>query len=127
MECLLDFMYRGSINVAEDHLPSLIKTATDLEIRGLSGDRGESNSMFSRVETRLQSTHDTRHRSSMDYRKSQTGFITGQNSNDVVGEIKTEEFEVEDDPMVMENLDESYESIPVSKGQIVSFIYFLLI
>ncbi|XP_074102581.1 uncharacterized protein LOC141529783 isoform X2 [Cotesia typhae] len=81
MECLLDFMYRGSINVAEDHLPSLIKTATDLEIRGLSGDRG-------------------------------------QNSNDVVGEIKTEEFEVEDDPMVMENLDESYESIPVSKGQI---------
>ncbi|XP_044587716.1 GDNF-inducible zinc finger protein 1-like isoform X1 [Cotesia glomerata] len=118
MECLLDFMYRGSINVAEDHLPSLIKTATDLEIRGLSGDRGESNNMFSRVETRLQSTHDTRHHSSMDYRKSQTGFITGQNSNDAVGEIKTEEFEVEDDPMVMENLDDSYESIPVSKGQI---------
>ncbi|XP_008552264.1 protein tramtrack, alpha isoform isoform X1 [Microplitis demolitor] len=118
MECLLDFMYRGSINVAEDHLPSLIKTATDLEIRGLSGDRSESNSTNSRVETRLQPSHDTRHRSSMDYRKSQAEFLSNQNCDNAAGEIKTEDIEVEDDPMVMEGLDDSYESMPMSKGQI---------
>ncbi|KAK0084251.1 hypothetical protein PV325_007367 [Microctonus aethiopoides] len=112
MECLLDFMYRGSINVAEEHLPSLIKTATDLEIRGLSGDHRNESNMYSRVETRLQGCHiETRFRP-MDYRKGQSvSFLSKENCGSSIegsGNVKME-IEVEDDPMVMEEHDESYE------------------
>ena len=94
MVCLLDFMYRGSINVAEEHLPSLIKTATDLEIRGLSGDeRSENDNVYSRVEV------EARVRANDNYNKMGDNSMTGDC-------IKLEEIEVEDDPMVMESHEE---------------------
>ncbi|KAF7990279.1 hypothetical protein HCN44_000084 [Aphidius gifuensis] len=118
MECLLDFMYRGSINVTEEHLPSLIKTATDLEIRGLSGDhRNDSNNMYLRTESRGQ--NETRLHT-MDFRKTQQiSFLSKQGSTSSIGGIKLEEVEVEDDPMIMEGADDNYEeSLPPVKDQI---------
>ncbi|XP_037083920.1 longitudinals lacking protein-like [Pollicipes pollicipes] len=35
---IIEFMYKGSVNVAQSQLASFIKTAEMLQIRGLSGD-----------------------------------------------------------------------------------------
>lgn len=109
MECLLDFMYRGSIDVAEEHLGSLIKTATDLEIRGLSGDYGAKTSYNS------------------EYKKdsSSTSYIQKSppdNSSEMT--IKMEEIEVEDDPMVMEGDESGFgESLMLEEENVTNFSY----
>ncbi|XP_015111673.1 protein tramtrack, beta isoform isoform X2 [Diachasma alloeum] len=122
MECLLDFMYRGSINVAEEHLPSLIKTATDLEIRGLSGDhRSESNNVYSRVESRGQACQVETRLHQMEFRKAHAiPFLSKSGSgSSAVNDVKLEEIEVEDDPMIMEGHEESFEEpLPLGKEQI---------
>ncbi|XP_012273162.1 zinc finger protein 16 [Orussus abietinus] len=117
MECLLDFMYRGSIDVAEEHLPSLIKTATDLEIRGLSGEhRNEANHLHSRVESRMQRCLiETRVHTTEFGRKdsAEAGFLAKQAcAESALDRIKVEEIEVEDDPMVIEDHDDSFEPPP---------------
>lgn len=118
MECLLDFMYRGSINVAEEHLPSLIKTATDLEIRGLSGDeRSESENVYSRVEVEA-SVRACQLESRLD------SYAKMCNNAMAADCIKLEEIEVEDDPMVMESheedsFEESLQSSPSNTKQLI--------
>ncbi|XP_076686412.1 uncharacterized protein LOC143378499 [Andrena cerasifolii] len=115
MECLLDFMYRGSIDVAEEHLPSLIKTATDLEIRGLSGDqRNQENnrSPYTRVEARMQRCHIETRVHTTEYTKepSVIPFLPKQSSVESLEDhIKVEEIEVEDDPMVIDGHEDSFD------------------
>ncbi|XP_043592382.1 zinc finger protein 148-like isoform X1 [Bombus pyrosoma] len=115
MECLLDFMYRGSIDVAEEHLPSLIKTATDLEIRGLSGDqRNQENSRspYTRVETRMQRCHIEARVHTTEYMKepSVIPFLPKQSSIESLEDhIKVEEIEVEDDPMVIDGHEDTFD------------------
>nr|XP_034186228.1 protein tramtrack, beta isoform-like isoform X1 [Osmia lignaria] len=115
MECLLDFMYRGSIDIAEEHLPSLIKTATDLEIRGLSGDqRNQENnrSPYTRVETRMQRCHIETRVHTTEYIKepSVIPFLPKQSSVESLEDhIKMEEIEVEDDPMVIDGHDDAFD------------------
>ncbi|XP_006566223.2 zinc finger E-box-binding homeobox 1 isoform X4 [Apis mellifera] len=115
MECLLDFMYRGSIDVAEEHLPSLIKTATDLEIRGLSGDqRNQENSRspYTRVETRMQRCHIEARVHTTEYMKepSVIPFLPKQSSIESLEDhIKVEEIEVEDDPMVIDGHEDAFD------------------
>ena len=38
LRAIIEFMYKGSVNVAQTQLASFIKTAELLQIRGLSGD-----------------------------------------------------------------------------------------
>ncbi|XP_031830878.1 uncharacterized protein LOC116426285 isoform X2 [Nomia melanderi] len=115
MECLLDFMYRGSIDVAEEHLPSLIKTATDLEVRGLSGDhRNQENSRspYTRVETRMQRCHIETRVHTTEYMKepSVIPFLPKQSSVESLEDhIKVEEIEVEDDPMVIDGHEDAFD------------------
>ncbi|XP_076180151.1 uncharacterized protein LOC143153149 isoform X1 [Ptiloglossa arizonensis] len=125
MECLLDFMYRGSIDVAEEHLPSLIKTATDLEVRGLSGDqRNQENnrSPYTRVETRMQWRHIETRVHTTEYMKepSVIPFLPKQSSVESLEDhIKVEEIEVEDDPMVIDGHEDSFdEPLRTSETQI---------
>lgn len=127
MECLLDFMYRGSIDVAEEHLPSLIKTATDLEIRGLSGDQRNqenSRSSYTRVETRMQRCHIEARVHTTEYMKepSVIPFLPKQSSIESLEDhIKVEEIEVEDDPMVIDGHEDAFdEPLHTSDTQIVS-------
>ncbi|XP_047362353.1 uncharacterized protein LOC124954073 isoform X3 [Vespa velutina] len=122
MECLLDFMYRGSIDVTEEHLPSLIKTATDLEIRGLSGDqRNQDNgrSSYNRVDPRTQRCHIETRVHTTEYMKepSVIPFLPKQSSVDSLEDtIKVEEIEVEDDPMVMDGHEDSFDEPLRSSG-----------
>ncbi|XP_014479112.1 PREDICTED: zinc finger and BTB domain-containing protein 14-like isoform X2 [Dinoponera quadriceps] len=117
MECLLDFMYRGSIDVAEQHLPSLIKTATDLEIRGLSGEQNnqEENNRnpYARVEARMQRCHiETRVHIK---EPSVIPFLPKHSDIDPLEDpIKVEEIEVEDDPMVIDGHEDSFDELPPS-------------
>lgn len=119
MECLLDFMYRGSIDVSEDHLGSLIKTATDLEIRGLSGDCGSD---IRSPYTRTQKGSENR-RHSGEYQKENLTFQSNQSSrlNLLNAQIKMEEIEVEDDPMVMDSHESSFEQTLLSTEENVQF------
>ncbi|TGZ57567.1 Uncharacterized protein DBV15_02311 [Temnothorax longispinosus] len=120
MECLLDFMYRGSIDVAEEHLPSLIKTATDLEIRGLSGEQKtqESNrNLYTRVETRMQRCHIETRVHTTEYIKepSVIPFLPKHSTVDSMEDhIKVEDIEVEDDPMVIDGHEDSFDELPRS-------------
>ena len=38
LNAVIEFIYKGSVNVAQSQLASFIKTAEMLQIRGLSGD-----------------------------------------------------------------------------------------
>lgn len=95
-------MYRGSIDVAEEHLPSLIKTATDLEIRGLSGDQRNQEKTrrpYSKVETRLQLCQIETRVNSTEYIKepSMISFLSKESSVESLEDHIKEEMEVEDD------------------------------
>ncbi|XP_029158654.1 zinc finger and BTB domain-containing protein 14-like isoform X1 [Nylanderia fulva] len=120
MECLLDFMYRGSIDVAEEHLPSLIKTATDLEIRGLSGEQKtqeSSRNLYTRVETRMQRCHIETRVHTTEYIKdpSVIPFLPKHSTVDSIEDhIKVEDIEVEDDPMVIDGHEDSFDELPRS-------------
>ncbi|XP_066252409.1 protein bric-a-brac 1-like [Euwallacea similis] len=48
VKALLDFMYKGEVNVSQNLLPAFLKTAESLQIRGLS----DSNSLNSQTEER---------------------------------------------------------------------------
>ncbi|XP_076030067.1 uncharacterized protein LOC143018520 isoform X9 [Oratosquilla oratoria] len=43
MERLLEFMYNGEVNIAQDQLGAFLKTAENLKIRGLAGSSDESD------------------------------------------------------------------------------------
>ncbi|XP_011633898.1 zinc finger and BTB domain-containing protein 14-like isoform X2 [Pogonomyrmex barbatus] len=119
MECLLDFMYRGSIDVAEEHLPSLIKTATDLEVRGLSGEQKNQESdrnLYTRVETRMPRCHIENRVHTTEYIKepSVIHFLPKHPSVDSMDDHKVDDIEVEDDPMVIDGHEDSFDELPQS-------------
>ena len=42
LEAIVDFIYNGEVNVAQDDLEILLETARDLKVKGLSEKRAES-------------------------------------------------------------------------------------
>ena len=43
LSAVMEFIYKGSVKVPQHQLPSFIKTAEMLQIRGLNGDENEVN------------------------------------------------------------------------------------
>lgn len=41
---MMDYMYRGEVNISQDQLGALLKAAESLQIKGLSDNRTSSNS-----------------------------------------------------------------------------------
>lgn len=105
----------------------MIKTATDLEIRGLSGEHKnqESNrNLYTRVETRMQRCHIETRVHTTEYIKdpSVIPFLPKHSTVDSIEDhIKVEDIEVEDDPMVIDGHEDSFDELPRStETQIVS-------
>lgn len=40
---MMDYMYRGEVNISQDQLGALLKAAESLQIKGLSDNRNSSN------------------------------------------------------------------------------------
>lgn len=40
---MMDYMYRGEVNISQDQLAALLKAAESLQIKGLSDSRGGGN------------------------------------------------------------------------------------
>lgn len=40
---MMDYMYRGEVNISQDQLAALLKAAESLQIKGLSDSRGGNN------------------------------------------------------------------------------------
>lgn len=120
MECLLHFMYRGSIDVTEENLPSLINIATELEIRGLSADhQSEISNVYFNMKQDNSKTQKT------NYPHDATASDNNLRSEDSnsVQQVKLEDIEVEDDPMIMDTPDDNFEdSLPLTDKCMVSKI-----
>lgn len=44
LRAMMDYMYRGEVNISQDQLAALLKAAESLQIKGLSDSRGGGNS-----------------------------------------------------------------------------------
>lgn len=44
LRAMMDYMYRGEVNISQDQLAALLKAAESLQIKGLSDNRGSSSS-----------------------------------------------------------------------------------
>ena len=119
MECLLDFMYRGSIDVTEDHLPSLIKIATELEIRGLSADHQNETANSSSGMQRNNLKLSPQPNSTSEENISATANLTPDDMT-TTHHIKVEEIEVEDDPMIIDTHEDFEHSLPSTEKPTVS-------
>jgi hypothetical protein len=42
LRAMMDYMYRGEVNISQDQLAALLKAAESLQIKGLSDSRGNS-------------------------------------------------------------------------------------
>ena len=121
MECLLDFMYRGSIDVREEKLPSLINIATELEIRGLSADHQNeiANAHFHGQRADSESKLPINYTAGDTPKKS---LLRSENSSSIQ-HIKIEDIEVEDDPMIIDNHEDIFEDhSPTPSNNIVSTV-----
>lgn len=49
LQNLLKFMYQGEVNVSQEELADFIKTAEELQIKGLTGNGGTNNDTVSNV------------------------------------------------------------------------------
>ncbi|KAK4883457.1 hypothetical protein RN001_006776 [Aquatica leii] len=56
---LLHFMYQGEVQVAQENLPTFIKTAEALQVKGLTGDSGAQNDSESELEVEKLPTETT--------------------------------------------------------------------
>lgn len=43
LRAMMDYMYRGEVNISQDQLAALLKAAESLQIKGLSDSRGAGN------------------------------------------------------------------------------------
>ncbi|XP_044008752.1 longitudinals lacking protein, isoforms A/B/D/L isoform X8 [Aphidius gifuensis] len=56
LKAMMDYMYRGEVNISQDQLAALLKAAESLQIKGLSESKGGNGSTSNKPETRQQKT-----------------------------------------------------------------------
>lgn len=56
LKAMMDYMYRGEVNISQDQLAALLKAAESLQIKGLSESKGGNGSTSNKSETRQQKT-----------------------------------------------------------------------
>lgn len=62
LRAMMDYMYRGEVNISQDQLAALLKAAESLQIKGLSDSRsGGSNSTNMPSQAHLKSDGKTSH------------------------------------------------------------------
>ena len=64
LRAMMDYMYRGEVNISQDQLAALLKAAESLQIKGLSDNRtggGSSNAAPSRAEQQQQQQQQQQH------------------------------------------------------------------
>jgi hypothetical protein len=53
LRAMMDYMYRGEVNISQDQLAALLKAAESLQIKGLSDSRGGSSSSSANASSQL--------------------------------------------------------------------------
>jgi len=115
MELLLNFMYRGEINVEEEELMTLLNTARGLQIRGLSDNTNEDTSNNIQSETHQQYTKPkpkaVKRAKSPIVTPSRPSTSAAASAPSTSGSSNSPAKKIKPDPEADDNL-ESYEDIP---------------
>ncbi|XP_057329559.1 B-cell CLL/lymphoma 6 member B protein-like isoform X5 [Microplitis mediator] len=83
LKAMMDYMYRGEVNISQDQLAALLKAAESLQIKGLSESKtgsGGNTSGSSKAETRSQKTAPQPTAPSLDIPHSSSGLTIEKNS-----------------------------------------------
>jgi hypothetical protein len=60
LRAMMDYMYRGEVNISQDQLAALLKAAESLQIKGLSDSRGGGNNNSTNAPSQAQHKSDAK-------------------------------------------------------------------
>jgi hypothetical protein len=83
LKAMMDYMYRGEVNISQDQLPALLKAAESLQIKGLSENRtgGSGGTTTGKLDTKpLKTASSTTALSAVDIPHASSGLTIEKNS-----------------------------------------------